>query len=83
MIPPAEIEKRIHAAFPDARVDVLDLTGTQDHYAVRVVSARFEGVSSIKRHRLVHAPLRDVLGGALHAIELVTRTPTEDSAERT
>ena len=82
MIAPKDIEKRIHEAFPDARVDVLDLTGTQDHYAVRVVSTRFEGVSSIKRHRLVHAPLRDVLGGALHAIELVTRTPAEDSAER-
>ena len=81
MITPAEIERRIQAALPGAGVLVHDLTGTSDHYHVRVMSARFEGLGSIERHRLVHGCLRDVLGGALHAIELVTRTPAENAAE--
>jgi stress-induced morphogen len=82
MIASVEIERRIKTAVPDAEVAVRDLTGTSDHYHVQVVSAGFAGMSSVDRHRLVHAPLRDVLGGALHAIELVTKTPAEHAAEQ-
>ena len=81
MIAPADIERRIKTAVPDAAVAIRDLTGTSDHYHLRVVSAAFEGMPSLDRHRMVHAPLRDVLGGALHAIELVTKTPAEHAAE--
>ena len=81
MITPGEIRRRIEGALPGAEIAVRDLTGTADHYHVRVVSERFEGMPSIQRHRLVHAPLKDVLGGALHAIELITRTPAEQAAD--
>ena len=81
MITPADIERRIKATVPDAAIAVRDLTGTSDHYHVRVVSDAFAGMTSLDRHRMIHAPLRDVLGGALHAIELVTKTPAEHAAE--
>lgn len=81
MITQAELARRIKDALPDAQVAVRDLTGTADHYAIDVISARFEGLASLQRHRLVHAALRDVLGGPLHAIELVTRSA--DEAART
>ena len=81
MITPAELQSRIRETLPDAAVVVRDLTGTSDHYAIDVTSAQFEGLPSLQRHRLVHAALRDVLGGPLHAIQLVTRSA--DEAART
>ena len=77
MVDAEEIERLIRLALPDAEVAVYDLTGGGDHYKVDVVSATFTGMPQIKRHRLVYAPLRDVLGGALHALALTTRTPDE------
>lgn len=77
MIEANEIERRILSVLPDASVRVEDLTGTKDHYAVSVVSKAFEGLQPLKRQRLVYAPFKDVLGGPLHALTLVTKTPEE------
>lgn len=80
MIAPDEIRRRVVSALPGADVRIEDLTGTADHYRIAVVASAFEGMSSLQRHRAVQASLRDVLGGALHAIELTTRTPDEAGA---
>lgn len=77
MIGPQDIHDRIASALPGAEVTVRDMTGTSDHYEITVVSATFMGLSLVDRHRMVHAPLRDVLGGALHAISLKTLAPGE------
>jgi stress-induced morphogen len=78
MIPPAEIEKLITQALPDARVAITDLTGTMDHYSVEVVSAGFDGRNPLDRRRLMHAALNGPMGdGRIHALELKTRTPAE------
>jgi stress-induced morphogen len=77
VINPSEIERLIVSALPGATVSVRDLTGGGDHYEIEIVSAAFAGLPTLQRHRLVHAPLRDVLGGALHAVALRTRTPDE------
>ena len=76
-ITPDEIRTRILDAFPEAEVGVRDMTGTADHYEVRVVAEAFQGKSLIERHRMVYASLQDVLGGALHALSLKTLTPGE------
>ncbi|HZE89168.1 MAG TPA: BolA/IbaG family iron-sulfur metabolism protein [Verrucomicrobiae bacterium] len=77
MIEPHEIRDRILGALPGAEVTVRDMTGTADHYEITVVSSAFGELSLVDRHRMVHAPLRDVLGGALHAISLKTLAPGE------
>lgn len=77
MINPSEIQRLIVSALPGATVNVRDLTGGGDHYEIDIISAAFEGLPTLQRHRMVHAPLRDVLGGALHAVALHTRTPNE------
>ncbi|MEM6532412.1 MAG: BolA/IbaG family iron-sulfur metabolism protein [Myxococcota bacterium] len=78
MIDPAEIERRISEALPDAEVRVSDMTGTRDHYDVTVVSNAFEGVLPVQRHRMVYAPLKDVMGdNSLHALKLTTKTKNE------
>jgi len=77
MIDPEEIRRRVAGAFPDAEVSLRDMVGDRDHYEMVVVSADFEGKSTLERHRMVYAPLKDLLGGALHALALRTLTPGE------
>ena len=80
MIDADDMRQRILSALPDAQIQIDDLTGGGDHYRVEVISAAFEGVPMVRRHRMVYAPLKDVLGGALHALALNTRTPQERAA---
>ena len=77
MLTPSDIEQRIITAMPGARVQVNDLTGGGDHYRVSVVAEQFQDQTPVNRHRLVYAIFKDVLGGALHALALKTRTPAE------
>ena len=72
-----EIRTRILGTLPGASVEVRDLTGTADHYEVRIVAEAFQGQSLLERHRRVYALFEDVLGGALHALSLKTLTPGE------
>jgi stress-induced morphogen len=51
------IAERIRAVLPDARVELTDLTGTEDHWQATVISSAFSGKSLIERHRLVMAAL--------------------------
>ena len=82
MIGPQEIRERLETALPGSRVDVRDLTGGGDHYEVRVVSELFSGKSLIEQHRMVYGPLRDVLGGALHALTVTTAASCESETNR-
>ena len=77
MIEPSEIQERILTALPGATVEVRDMTGSADHYEVRVIAEQFAGLNSVDRHRLVYAAVRDVMGGPLHALSLKTLTPGE------
>jgi stress-induced morphogen len=69
---PSELEAAVQRALPGARVKVVDLTGTQDHYEVTVVSALFEGKSRIEQHKMVYRALQGEVGGAIHALALKT-----------
>jgi BolA protein len=51
--------------------------GSETHFKVTVVSAAFEGLGRVERHRLVHAILKDELAGGVHALTLTSRTPGE------
>lgn len=70
-----EIETMIRAALPDAMVEITDLAGDGDHYAARVVSERFRGLSRVKQQRLVYEALGGRMGGVLHALQLTTAVP--------
>ena len=70
------IRERIIEKMPDAEVKVSDLTGGGDHWQVEVVSAVFEGVSPVNQHRMIYDCFADVIGGAMHALALKTRTPS-------
>ncbi|RMH38195.1 MAG: BolA family transcriptional regulator [Deltaproteobacteria bacterium] len=74
---PQDIESKIRAALPDARVTLRDLTGTRDHWEATVVSAAFEGKSRIERHRIVFDALAEELKGPIHALTLKALTPAQ------
>jgi stress-induced morphogen len=73
-----EIQAMIVAAIPDARVEIRDLAGDGDHYAARVISETFAGMSRVKQHQAVYAALKGKMGGELHALQLETAIPTGD-----
>jgi len=74
---PDEIRTRIRAALPDAQVDVVDTTGTGDHFDATVVSAAFAGKGLVQQHQLIYAALGEAMRGPIHALALTTRTPDE------
>jgi stress-induced morphogen len=75
MIEPSEVESLLKAAFPDAEVSVVDLTGTRDHYQATVVTEAFAGKTRIAQHQLVYKALGDAMSGPIHALALKTFTP--------
>lgn len=74
-MPPEEVRDLIAAALPAAKIEITDLTGTQDHYQARIVSVEFLGKSIIEQHQLVYRALGDALNGPIHALALETIAP--------
>lgn len=67
-----EIKSYIHEAFPDARVELLDLAGDNDHWQVTILSEAFRGKSRVEQHKMVFAALQGKMGGVLHALAVKT-----------
>ena len=74
-MPAEEIERLIKAALPDATVELTALANDNDHWAAKVTSETFRGLSRVKQHQLVNAAFGDRLGGELHALALETSAP--------
>jgi BolA family transcriptional regulator, general stress-responsive regulator len=47
------------------------------HFSVRVVSAAFDGLSRVARHRLVYDAARPLIARGIHALAIDARTPDE------
>lgn len=52
----------------------------ETHYAVRIVSSAFEGVTRVERQRQVYAALDREFRAGLHALSLKALTPSEHRA---
>jgi BolA protein len=50
---------------------------SETHFKVTLVSDRFEGQRSVRRHQAVYAVLNPWLAGPVHALALHTYTPEE------
>lgn len=70
-----QMESRIRSAFPECEVAVIDLTGGQDHFEVRVASPRFAGKTRIQQHQEVMKLFSAELAtGEVHALAIKTLT---------
>lgn len=65
-------ESHLHAGHAGA-------SGGAGHYRVRIVAARFTGLSRVARHRLVYDQLADLIPAEVHALALQALTPEENS----
>ena len=66
------IAQKLLQDFPDAQVQLVDLTGTGDHWRIDIKSARFKGLTPIAQHRLVYQALDEFMPNAIHALQLNT-----------
>jgi stress-induced morphogen len=75
MMDEADVKQLVEKAFPGDVVHVTDMTGTRDHFEIKVVSKRFEGLSLVERHKMLHRILDGPMQGDIHAVKLKTLTP--------
>jgi BolA protein len=77
------IETKVLEAFTPERIRIdNDSKGhagpaTESHFRLIIVSDTFDGLNSVKRHRLVYGCLADELAGPVHALQLKCLTPAE------
>lgn len=71
---PLQIKQRLEEAYPNSTVDVVDLTGTEDHYEVYVESSAFSGLSRVQQHQHVMGVFGPELKtGEVHALSIKTK----------
>lgn len=67
-----DIKLLIEAGLPGAKARVFGDDGR--HFEAEVVYDGFAGKPVIQQHRMVYATLGDNMGGAIHALQLKTRS---------
>jgi stress-induced morphogen len=66
--------QRLERFYPSSTVEVIDLTGTADHWEVYVESEAFKGLSRIQQHQHVMKCFGDELKtGEVHALSIKTK----------
>lgn len=82
-VTPHQIESVLRAALAPYSLRVVD-DGAQHighagegsgHFTVHIASEKFQGLSSIARHRLVYDALRDLMTDGIHALAIHASTP--------
>ena len=73
MISEEEVKNMILSALPGSTVEVRDMTGTRDHFAISVVSPAFQGKTLVEQHKMVFSALQGEMDRRIHAVQLKTR----------
>ncbi len=81
------IEARLRETLAPERLEIVDESSKHaghagarsggGHFAVTIVSVRFEGLNPIQRHRLVYEALGDLMKTDVHALSVRALTPGE------
>lgn len=66
----------IKESFPDADINLEDLAGDNNHYALKICDQSFTGKSRIQQHQMVYRALKGKMAEELHALSISTSTPT-------
>jgi len=77
MLSTADVQRLVEEGIPGATAEVTDLTGTSDHFGIRVEARAFAGKSRIEQHKLVHAALGEHLTTTIHAVDIKIVIPEE------
>ena len=85
-----EIRRRLAALAP-ARLELLDESdkhighagaapGGNTHWKLTIVSAAFEGKTTVARHRMVYEALGELMQHPIHALAISAKAPGEPGA---
>jgi stress-induced morphogen len=75
---PNALKDRIETLAPGTTAEIIDLTGTQDHYQAIIVSPAFEGKLMMEQHRMVMGILKtEIDSGEVHALTMRTFSPAQ------
>jgi acid stress-induced BolA-like protein IbaG/YrbA len=69
-----QVRSLIQKGIKDSSVEVIDTTGTSDHFSVIVISDSFKGLSLIEQHQMVYKSVGDYMTKEIHALEIKTST---------
>jgi stress-induced morphogen len=68
-----EMESRLKEVYPQSQVVVMDLTGTQDHFEVRISEPSFMGLTRIQQHKkIMEVFSKELSSGEVHALAIKT-----------
>lgn len=81
---------KLTAALSPQRMEIIDDShkheghsgwkqGGQTHFRLEIVSEQFSGKSRVERQRMVYALLAEELADSVHALQLKTLAPSEDT----
>jgi stress-induced morphogen len=73
----AWVQEQLLKAFPEATIKVIDTRCDDNHLHAHVISEQFQGLTLIQRHRAVYRALEGAVGYKVHALTLLTQTPSE------
>ncbi|MEM9105699.1 MAG: BolA family protein [Pseudomonadota bacterium] len=84
------ITKKLNDAFSPDRLEVINESGMhaghqeafdgtgETHFRIRIVSAEFDGMARLARHRTVNDLLAEELSGPVHALAIEPAAPGEN-----
>lgn len=71
---PQSMKERLEQAYPDGIIEVEDLTGTENHYQVRIATIAFKGKPLLECHRDVMGLFDlELKSGEVHALSIKTK----------
>jgi len=76
---PDQVKTRIQDKLgPGTSAEIIDLTGTMDHYQAIIISPAFDGKMMMEQHRMVMNALQaEIDSGEVHALTMRTFSPDQ------
>ena len=71
------IKQKVKDKISEARVEVVDTTGTGDHFSILVISDIFNKMTLINRHKLIYQSLDKYVTKEIHALQIKAYTEEE------
>ena len=71
------LKELIANGIPNAKIEVIDTTGSKDHFSAVVISSSFEGLSLIDQHKEVYKAVGEHMTKEIHALQLKTFSPKQ------
>ncbi|MDA9689395.1 BolA family transcriptional regulator [Betaproteobacteria bacterium] len=82
----SEVEELLSVCFNTSRIEIIDDSKNHlghsgntggAHLNLEIVSVDFEGLSRIKRHKLIYKCLDGFIPGKIHALKVIALSPSE------